>query len=142
MFVKLLKSKLHRARVTDAKLHYPGSMAVDSALMEAVGLLPYESVLVADLNNGNRLETYVIPAEVGSGEVVILGAAARLIHPKDIVIILGFGFFSPEEVKGFKPRIVVLDENNRIIKQQTRVGGAVTGRQEQPGPVRDTIDVS
>ncbi|MEK7994872.1 MAG: aspartate 1-decarboxylase [Planctomycetota bacterium] len=116
MFVKLLKSKLHRARVTATKLHYPGSIAVDSDLMEAADLLPYESVLVADLNNGNRLETYVIPAETGSGEIVILGAAARLIQPKDIVIILSFGLFSPEEAKDFKPKIVVLDENNKMIK--------------------------
>ena len=116
MFVKILKSKLHRARVTDAKLHYPGSLAVDSALMEAADILPYESVLVADVNNGNRLETYVVPAEAGSGEIVILGAAARLIQPKDIVIILGFGYVSPEEAGDFKPKVVVLDENNKRIK--------------------------
>jgi aspartate 1-decarboxylase len=116
MFVKLLKSKLHRARVTDAKLDYPGSIAIDSALIEAAGLLPYESVLVADLNNGNRLETYVVPAEAHSGQIVVLGSAARLIQPRDIVIILSFGFFTPEEAGKFKPRIVVLDENNRIIK--------------------------
>ncbi|MHC4331683.1 MAG: aspartate 1-decarboxylase, partial [Planctomycetota bacterium] len=67
MFVKILKSKLHRARVTETKLHYPGSIEIDSALMEAVGILPYESVLVADLNNGSRLETYAVPAESGSG---------------------------------------------------------------------------
>jgi aspartate 1-decarboxylase len=116
MFVKVLKSKLHRARVTDTKLHYPGSMAVDSALMEAAGILPYESVLLADVNNGNRLETYVVPAEAGSGQVVVLGAAAQMIEPKDIVIILAFGFFTPEEAGEFKPEIVVLDENNKIRK--------------------------
>jgi len=116
MFVKLLKSKLHRARVTDAKLDYPGSIAIDSALIEAAGLLPYESVLVADLNNGNRLETYVVPAEAGSGQIIVLGAAARLIRVKDIVIILSFGFFTPEEAKKFKPKVIVLDKNNRIIK--------------------------
>ena len=116
MFVKILKSKLHRARVTDAKLHYPGSLAVDSALMEAAGILPYESVLVADINNGNRLETYVIPAEAGSGEIVILGAAAQLIQPNDIVIILGFGYVTPDEAKDFKPKVVVLNENNEIVK--------------------------
>ena len=116
MFVKILKSKLHRARVTDVKLHYPGSLAVDSALMEAAGILPYESVLVADVNNGIRLETYVVPAEAGSGEIVILGAAAQLIKPKDIVIILGFGYVTPDEAKDFKPKVVVLGENNRIIK--------------------------
>ncbi|MBN2593633.1 MAG: aspartate 1-decarboxylase [Sedimentisphaerales bacterium] len=115
MFVKILKSKLHRARVTETRLHYPGSIAIDSELMEAVGFLPYESVLIADLNNGNRLETYAVPAEAGSRKIVILGAAARLIKPKDIVIILGFGFLTPEEAKDFKPKVAVLDENNNII---------------------------
>ena len=114
MFVKILKSKLHRATVTEAKLHYPGSIAIDSALMEAAGILPYESVLVADLNNGNRLETYVVPAEANSGRIVILGAAAQLIKQKDIVIILSFGFFTPDQAKEFKPKIVVLDKNNKI----------------------------
>ena len=114
MFVKILKSKLHRARVTETKLHYPGSIAIDSELMEAAGILPYESVLIADLNNGNRLETYAVPAQAGSRQIVILGAAAQLIKPKDIVIILSFGFFTPEEAKEFKPKTVVLDENNNI----------------------------
>jgi len=116
MFLKILKSKLHRARVTETKLHYPGSIAIDSALMEAAGILPYESVLIADLNNGNRLETYVVPAEAGSGQIIVLGAAAQLIEPKDIVIILSFGFLTPEEAKEFKPKTVVLDENNNITK--------------------------
>lgn len=116
MFVKILKGKLHRARVTETKLHYPGSIAIDTALMEAVGILPYESVLIADLNNGNRLETYVVPAEAGSGQIVILGAAAQLIQKKDIVIILSFGYLTPEEAKESRPKIAVLDENNKIIK--------------------------
>jgi aspartate 1-decarboxylase len=116
MFVKLMKSKLHRATVTETKLNYPGSIAIDSALMEAAGILPYESVLVADINNGNRLETYVVPAEANSGKIIILGAAAQLIKLKDRVIIIGFGFFNPEEAKEHKPKVVVLDENNRIIK--------------------------
>ena len=116
MLVKMLKSKLHRATVTDAKLHYPGSIAIDSALMEAAGILPYEAVLIADLNNGNRLETYVVPAEANSGKIIILGAAARLIKPKDMVIIIGFGYFTPEEAKELKPKVVVLGENNKIMK--------------------------
>ena len=115
MFVKILKSKLHRARVTESKLHYPGSIGIDSALMEAAGILPYESVLIADLNNGNRLETYVVPAEAGSGKISILGAAAQLIEPKDIVIIMSFAFLTPEEAREFKPKVAVLDENNNII---------------------------
>jgi aspartate 1-decarboxylase len=116
MFVKILKSKLHRARVTETRLHYPGSIEIDSALMEAVGILPYESVLVADLNNGSRLETYAVPAESGSGKIVILGAAAQLIQPKDIVIIMSFGFVTLEEAGQFKPKVVVLDENNEITR--------------------------
>jgi aspartate 1-decarboxylase len=114
MFVKLLKSKLHRATVTDTKLHYPGSIAIDSALMEAAGILPYESVLVADLNNGNRFETYTVVAEANSGQVVILGPAARLVKPKDVIVIFAFGYYSPEEARKVKPKIIVLDKNNKI----------------------------
>ena len=114
MFVKILKSKLHRATVTDTKLNYPGSIAIDPLLMEAAGILPYESVLIADINNGSRLETYVVPAEPNSREVVIMGAAAHLIKPKDIVIIMSFGFFTPDEAKEYKPKVVVLGENNKI----------------------------
>jgi len=114
MFIKLLKSKLHRATVTDSKLHYPGSIAVDSALMEAVDILPYESVLVVDLNNGNRLETYVVPAQANSGDITILGAAAKLIKTGDLVIIMGFGYFETEQARQFKPKVAVLDEKNRI----------------------------
>lgn len=117
MLVKLLKSKLHRARVTDIKLHYAGSIAVDSDLMDAVGLLPYESVIIADLNNGNRLETYVIPAKAGSGDIVVMGAAAQQIKTGDIVIIFSFALFTPEEAKQFKPSVVQLDENNKIEKR-------------------------
>ena len=117
MLVKLLKSKLHRATVTETKLHYAGSIAVDPDLMEAVGLLPYEAVTIADLNNGSRLETYIVPAQAGSGDVVIMGAAAQLIKPKDIVIIFSFALCAAEETKDFKPSVVVLDENNKIKKR-------------------------
>ena len=117
MFVKVLKSKLHRATVTDTKLHYAGSIAVDPDLMDAVGFVPYEAVVIADLNNGNRLETYIIPAEAGSGDVIVMGAAAQLIQPKDIVIIFSFAFFTPDELKEFKPKVVALGENNKIIKK-------------------------
>ncbi|UCE49631.1 MAG: aspartate 1-decarboxylase [Phycisphaerales bacterium] len=115
MFVKVLKSKLHRAKVTETRLHYPGSMEIDLALMEAAGILPYESVLIEDLNNGSRLETYAVPAEAGSGKVSVLGAAAQLIEPSDIVIIMSFAFLTPEEAREFKPKAVVLDENNNVI---------------------------
>ena len=114
MLVKILKGKLHRATVTDTKLHYAGSILIDSVLMESAGILPYESVLVADLNNGNRLETYAVPAEADSGQVVILGAAARLIKPKDTIIIFSFAYCTPDEAKKLKPKVIVLDENNKI----------------------------
>jgi aspartate 1-decarboxylase len=117
MLIKVLKSKLHRARVTEAKLHYPGSIRVDESLMQAVGFSPYEAVLVADLDNGNRIETYVVPGPAGSGDVVILGAAAVLIKKGDIVIIMGFGYCTPEEAAETAPNVAVLDENNRIVKQ-------------------------
>jgi len=117
MLVKALKAKLHCAKITNAKLHYTGSIAIDSDLMEAVGILPYEAVLVADIDNGNRLETYVVPADAGSGEVSILGAAALLIQPGDTVIIMNFGYFTAEEAGKFKPKVLVLDENNKIVKR-------------------------
>ncbi len=117
MLVKLLKSKLHCAKITDTKLHYMGSMAVDSELMEAAGLVPYELVLVADLDNGSRLETYVVPEEAGSRRVEILGAAAKLMEKGHTVIVMGFGLFEPKEAKTYKPRVVVLDENNNIVKK-------------------------
>jgi aspartate 1-decarboxylase len=118
MLIKVLKSKLHRARVTDAKLHYPGSIEIDEDLIEASGLIPYEAVTVADLNNGNRLETYVVPGEAGAGRIVILGAAAQLIKPKDVIIIFAYALCTPQEAKELVPKVVVLDEKNRIVKPQ------------------------
>ena len=116
MLIKVLKSKLHRARVTDVKLHYPGSIEIDTELMEAAGVVKYESVLIADLNNGNRFETYAVPAEEGSRRICVMGAAANLVEPKDILIIMSFGLYEPDEVKKTKPKIIVLDENNKIIQ--------------------------
>ncbi len=115
MLLKVLKSKLHRATVTESKLHYPGSIAIDPDLLEAAGIMVYESVLVADLNNGSRLETYVVPAEAGSGQIIVLGAAAQLIKPKDLVIIMGFAYCTPDEAKELKPKVIVLGENNKIV---------------------------
>ena len=117
MLITLLKSKLHRARVTHAKVHYPGSIGIDPELMEAVGIVPYELVLIADVTNGARLETYVVPAEAGAKEVIILGAAAQLMTEGDIVIIMSFAQFTPEEAEQFKPKVVALDENNKIVKR-------------------------
>lgn len=112
--LKLLKSKIHRATVTDSLIDYPGSIGIDSKLMEAVGILPYETVLVADVTNGNRLETYVVPEEPGSGKIIILGAAAHLMKKGDIVIIMGFALMTPDEVKQFKPKVIIANEKNGI----------------------------
>ena len=105
-----------RARVTQTKLDYPGSIAVDSDLLKAVGIRPYESVLMANVTNGQRAETYVVEAAAGAGEVVILGAAARLFNPKDIIILINFGFYTPDEIQKHKPKVIALDKNNKIIK--------------------------
>ncbi len=117
MLIKVLKGKLHRGTVTDSKLHYPGSVGIDADLYEAAGMVPYENVLIADLNNGNRLETYVVPAERGSGQINILGAAARLINQGDLVIIMAFGWCTSEEAQGFKPKVVVLGEDNAVLSK-------------------------
>jgi len=114
MLIKVLKSKIHRATVTDSLIDYPGSIGVDSALMEAAGIQPYEVVLVADVTNGNRLETYVVPEEAGSGKISILGAAARLMKKGDIVIIMGFGWLTSDEIKKHKPKVIVANEKNGI----------------------------
>lgn len=114
MLIKVLKSKLHRGTVTDSTLHYPGSVAIDPDLMEAAGMVPYEQVLIADLNNGTRLETYVIPAERGSKRIGILGAAAKLAKTGDTVIIMSFGLCTPQEAQQIKPQVAVLGEGNVI----------------------------
>ena len=115
MLLKMLKSKLHRARVTQTRLNYPGSILIDSALMKKAGILPYESVLVADLNNGNRVETYAVPAKAGSGEVIVLGAAARRVKKDHIVIIFSFAYCTPDEARKIKPKVIILNKQNKII---------------------------
>jgi aspartate 1-decarboxylase len=119
MFVKLLKSKIHQARVTDTKLRYAGSIAIDPELMEAADIRPYEAVLIADVDNGNRLETYAIPAEHDSGEITILGAAANLIKKGDTIIIFTFGHYTPEQADQHEPKVVIVDEKNEIVKSGT-----------------------
>ncbi|MCD4830250.1 MAG: aspartate 1-decarboxylase [Anaerohalosphaeraceae bacterium] len=114
MLIKTLKGKIHRATVTDALIDYPGSIGIDTTLMEAAGIVPYEVVLVADVTNGNRLETYVVPEPAGSGKITILGAAAHLMKKGDIVILMSFGLMTLEETKNFKPKVIIADENNGI----------------------------
>lgn len=110
----MLKSKIHRATVTDADLHYIGSITIDEELMEAADLIAYEKVMVVDIDNGSRLETYVIGGPPGSGTIAMNGAAARLIHKGDTIIIFAFNAVDEEEAHGFKPTIVYVDGLNRI----------------------------
>jgi len=114
----MLKSKIHRARVTEVNLDYEGSIAIDGLLMEAADILPYEMVHVLDLNNGARFETYAIEGERGSGELCINGAAARLVSKGDTVILLSYRLVSDEEVQTTKPKKVYVDERNAIVKQE------------------------
>ncbi len=114
MFRLMLRSKIHRATVTDANLEYEGSLTVDPLLLEAAGILPYEQVSVSNLNNGERFETYVIPGKRGAGEMVLNGPTARKGLKADKVIVFCYEYFNEEELKSFKPRIVLVDENNRV----------------------------
>lgn len=114
MFRTMLKSKIHRATVTQADLHYIGSITIDVDLLEAADLLPGELVHVVDVTNGARLETYVIEGERGSGTIGINGAAAHLIHVGDIVIIIGYAVVPDAEAAALKPRVVFVDAGNRV----------------------------
>ncbi|AEV68718.1 aspartate 1-decarboxylase [Acetivibrio clariflavus] len=116
MFVHLMKSKIHRAVVTEANLNYVGSITIDEDLMDAADIMKNEKVQVVNNNNGNRFETYVIPGKRGSGVICLNGAAARLVHPGDIVIIISYGLFEKNEAKNFNPKIVFVDENNKIVE--------------------------
>ncbi len=116
MFIKVLKSKIHRATVTDANVNYEGSISIDAKLCETVGLVAGEAVLVADVNSGTRLETYVQIAEPGSGTICMNGAAARLVSVGDLVIIMGFAYLTPEEGKGHRPRMAYVDQRNQITR--------------------------
>ncbi len=113
----MLKSKIHRARVTRVNLEYEGSITIDRRLMEAADILPYEMVAVVDINNGARLETYAIPGDPGSGEIGINGAAARLVARDDTVIILSYTSVPEEEARTQEPRLVYVDAANRILER-------------------------
>lgn len=118
MYLSLCKSKIHRATVTQAELHYMGSLTVDEELLEQAQIRPYEQVSVVNINNGARLETYVIRGERGSGVICLNGAAARLGQMGDKIIIISYGFFEPSEVPpDFEPIVVHVDESNRILEQ-------------------------
>jgi len=117
MLVTVVKSKIHRVTVTEANLNYIGSITIDLDLMEASNIIANEKVSIVNNNNGSRLETYVIPGERGSGIICLNGAAARLVQPGDIVIIMAYAMMEMEDARTFKPAIVFPDtETNRILK--------------------------
>jgi len=113
---EMMKSKIHRATVTEANLNYVGSITIDQDLMDAVDLLPNEKVQVVNNNNGARLETYVIPGPRGSGVICLNGAAARLVQPGDTVIIISYAWMSDEEARNYVPKVAIIGENNRIVE--------------------------
>ncbi|KGP73035.1 aspartate 1-decarboxylase [Pontibacillus yanchengensis] len=121
MFRTMMKSKIHRARVTEANLNYVGSITIDTHILDQVGILPHEQVQIVNNNNGARLETYVIPGERHSGVVCLNGAAARLVQPDDIVIIVSYAMVDDHELATFKPRVALMNEQNgidEIIEQE------------------------
>jgi aspartate 1-decarboxylase len=115
MQLNLLKSKIHRAEVTDTSLNYEGSLAIDADFMDLVGLQTYERILVGNLNNGERFETYVIPGRPGSREFCLNGPTARKGMVGDIIIIFSYRYLAEQEIKGFSPTIIKIDANNNPI---------------------------
>lgn len=117
MFLEIVKSKIHRVSVTEANLHYIGSITIDEDLIDAAGLYENEKVQIVNINNGERIETYVIKGERGSGKICLNGAAARKFQVGDLVIIMSYALMTPEEAKEFKPQVVFPDSvTNRLIK--------------------------
>lgn len=116
MTVEMLKGKIHRATVVQAELDYVGSITVDSELLEASGIYEYEKVQIVDVNNGNRFETYTIAGEPGSGMICLNGAAARCVSVGDKIIIMSYASLTQEEVATFKPKVVFVDDDNKISR--------------------------
>jgi aspartate 1-decarboxylase len=133
MFRTMFKSKIHRAMVTQADLHYVGSLTIDEDLMDAADLLPGEQVQVVDIDNGARIETYIIAGPRGTGVVGVNGAAARLVHAGDLVIIISYAAMSDAEARGFRPRVVHVDRSNKIISLGADPAEPVPGTQNLPG---------
>lgn len=117
MQIHLLKSKIHRACVTGASMHYEGSLAIDADLMDQVGLRPFERILCGNIANGERFETYAIPAPRGSGDILLNGATARLGQPGDRLTIMSYALVDDRRARKWKPRVIVLGENNQVLKK-------------------------
>ncbi|MBP2077167.1 aspartate 1-decarboxylase [Oceanobacillus polygoni] len=116
MFRTMMKSKIHRARVTEADLNYIGSVTIDQDILDQVNILPHEKVQIVNNNNGARLETYVIPGDRGSGVICLNGAAARLVQKDDIVIIVSYALVSEDELDSHQPIVAIMNENNEVIE--------------------------
>ena len=114
MLLEMLKSKIHRATVTQAELNYVGSITIDESLMEAAGIYEYEKVQIADVDNGARFETYVIAGKAASGTICLNGAAARMVSTGDKIIIMCYALMSPDEIAANPPKVVFVDDKNRI----------------------------
>jgi aspartate 1-decarboxylase len=134
MYRTMLKSKIHRATVTQADLHYVGSVTVDRDLLDAADLLPGELVAIVDVTNGARLETYVIEGERGSGVVGINGAAAHLVHPGDLVILISYLQIGYDEAAGYQPKIVHVDAANKVVELGIDAGQPVSGSAQERSP--------
>ncbi|GAA4200387.1 aspartate 1-decarboxylase [Actinocatenispora rupis] len=134
MFRTMLKSKIHRATVTQADLHYVGSVTIDADLLAAADLLAGEQVSIVDITNGARLETYVIPGPAGSGVIGINGAAAHLVHPDDLVIIMSYAAMTDAEARSYEPRVVHVDARNRVIELGSDPAAAPPGVVGDPVP--------
>jgi aspartate 1-decarboxylase len=133
MFRTMFKSKIHRCTVTQADLHYVGSVTIDQDLMDAADLLPGEQVQIVDITNGARLETYVIEGPRGTGVIGINGAAAHLVQPADLVIIISYASMSDDEARTFQPRVVHVDASNKIIDLGADLAEPVPGTAEVRG---------
>jgi aspartate 1-decarboxylase len=129
----MMKSKIHRATVTQADLDYVGSVTLDAALMEAADLLEGEQVAIVDVTNGARIETYVIPGARGSGTIGINGAAAHLVHPGDLVIIISYAVLDDAEARALQPRVVHVDRQNCIVKLGNDAAEPVPGSRQVRG---------
>ena len=132
MLRTMFKSKIHRATVTHADLHYVGSVTVDAALMEAADLLPGELVHIVDIDNGNRLETYVIEGERGSGVIGSNGAAGHLVSPGDLVILISYAQVDDAEARSLRPRVVHVDRGNRVVELGADPSDPVAGTERSP----------
>lgn len=125
MIVEMLKSKIHLAAVTGTDLHYEGSLTVDEDLLDAAGMLVHEKVQVVNINNGSRIETYVIPGRRGGGEVCLNGAAARCAEPGDRVIIIAYARMEEADARRFRPRVVFVDGKNRLVQTAKKSGRSI-----------------